>query len=215
MTDSIGSVRQVMNTATGEIVQRISYDPFGQMLSNSNPSFQLIGFAGGLYDKDTGLTQFGARWYDAEVGRWLSKDPILFAGGDTNLYGYVENDPVNWIDSTGEIKNNPNSNGGGGVPGGPGGGSGGTGFGGTSGGSGRGGSGSGSSGASAMCEVESPIRGYTRHGLNQAISRDGGRGVSPQAINEAVRSPVSVQTGNNGTTIYTGPNATVILNSVA
>ena len=101
MTDSIGSVRQVMNTATGEIVQRISYDPFGQMLSNSNPSFQLIGFAGGLYDKDTGLTQFGARWYDAEVGRWLSKDPILFAGGDTNLYGYTFNDPINRIDPTG------------------------------------------------------------------------------------------------------------------
>jgi RHS repeat-associated protein len=41
---------------------------------------------------------YSARDYDAETGRWLAKDPILFAGGDTNLYGYVENDPINHID---------------------------------------------------------------------------------------------------------------------
>jgi uncharacterized protein RhaS with RHS repeats len=45
--------------------------------------------------------RFGARDYDPEIGRWLSKDPILFAGGDTNLYGYVLNDPVNSIDPEG------------------------------------------------------------------------------------------------------------------
>jgi hypothetical protein len=40
------------------------------------------------------LTRFGARDYDAEVGRWTSKDPIRFAGGDSNLYGYVLGDPT-------------------------------------------------------------------------------------------------------------------------
>jgi uncharacterized protein RhaS with RHS repeats len=45
--------------------------------------------------------RFGARDYDAETGRWTAKDPILFAGGDTNLYGYVLNDPVNWVDLDG------------------------------------------------------------------------------------------------------------------
>ena len=39
--------------------------------------------------------------YDPSTGRWLSKDPILFGGGDTNLYGYVLNDPINFIDPTG------------------------------------------------------------------------------------------------------------------
>src|SRR5690606_8633872 len=47
--------------------------------------------------------RFGARDYDASIGRWLSKDPILFGGGDTNLYGYVMQDPINWIDPSGEV----------------------------------------------------------------------------------------------------------------
>lgn len=46
--------------------------------------------------------RFGARDYDAETGRWTAKDPILFGGGDTNLYGYVLNDPVNFNDPGGK-----------------------------------------------------------------------------------------------------------------
>ena len=60
-----------------------------------------MAFAGGLYDQHTKLTRFGARDYDAFTGRWTSKDPIGFAGGDVNLYGYVLNDPVNWVDING------------------------------------------------------------------------------------------------------------------
>ena len=56
---------------------------------------------GGIYDPDTGLVRFGARDYDPEVGRWTTKDPILFEGGDTNIYVYVGNDPVNAIDPEG------------------------------------------------------------------------------------------------------------------
>jgi len=71
--------------------------------SNSNPGFQPFGFAGGMYDSDTGLTRFGARDYDPETGRWTVKDPIRFDGGDTNLYGYVLNDPINFYDPLGLI----------------------------------------------------------------------------------------------------------------
>ena len=38
------------------------------------------------------------RLYDPEAGRWLSKDPVLFAGKDSNLYGYTFSDPVNYVD---------------------------------------------------------------------------------------------------------------------
>ncbi|MDR0407877.1 MAG: RHS repeat-associated core domain-containing protein [Campylobacteraceae bacterium] len=62
-----------------------------------------IGFAGGLYDHDTKLTKFGYRDYDSQTGRWMSKDPIDFDGGDSNLYGYVLGDPINFVDPTGEF----------------------------------------------------------------------------------------------------------------
>jgi RHS repeat-associated protein len=68
---------------------------------DSNPGFQPFGYAGGLYDQDTGLVRFGARDYDAEAGRWTGKDPIGFNGGDTKLYGYCGNDPLNIIDPSG------------------------------------------------------------------------------------------------------------------
>jgi RHS repeat-associated protein len=60
-----------------------------------------FGFTGGLYDRDTKLIHFGFREYDPFTGKWTAKDPILFAGGDTNLYGYVLGDPVSGIDPKG------------------------------------------------------------------------------------------------------------------
>jgi RHS repeat-associated protein len=68
-----------------------------------NPGFQPFGFAGGFYDYQTGLVRFGARDYDPETGRWTSKDPAGFGGGDTLLYAYCGNDPVNGTDPTGRV----------------------------------------------------------------------------------------------------------------
>ena len=99
--DQLGSVRLVINSATGQIAQRIDYDEWGNVLSDSNPGFQPFGFAGGLYDRDTGLVRFGARDYDPHVGRWTVKDPIGFGGGDTGLYGYVGGNPISYTDPNG------------------------------------------------------------------------------------------------------------------
>jgi len=101
LVDRIGSVRLVVNASDGTIVQRLDYDSFGRILTDTNPGFQPFGFAGGLSDPDTGLVRFGARDYDPELGRWTAKDPILFAGQQANLYVYVGNDPVNFVDFTG------------------------------------------------------------------------------------------------------------------
>ena len=104
VTDHLGSVRLVVNAATGEVAQRLDYDAFGRVLVDSNPGLQPFGYAGGLYDADTGLVRFGARDFDSISGKWLTKDPIGFAGG-TNQYAYVHNAPVQAFDPTGLIDN--------------------------------------------------------------------------------------------------------------
>jgi RHS repeat-associated protein len=101
VTDHLGSPRLVIDASTGEIVQRMDYDEFGNVMEDTNPGFQPFGFAGGLYDLDTGLVRFGARDYDSESGRWTAKDPIGFDGGDSNIYAYVSNDPINYLDVSG------------------------------------------------------------------------------------------------------------------
>ena len=105
ITDHLGSVRLVVNANTGAVVQRMDYSVFGYVTNDWVADGQTwrvpFGFAGGLYDPDTKLVRFGARDYDAEVGRWTAKDPIRFGGGDANLYGYVMTDPVNWTDPRG------------------------------------------------------------------------------------------------------------------
>ena len=101
ISDHLGSVRLVVNSADGTIIQSIDYDEFGNITLDTSPGFQPFGFAGGIYDQHTKLTRFGARDYDPVTGRWTSKDPIRFEGGDSNLYGYVINDPLNWSDPTG------------------------------------------------------------------------------------------------------------------
>ena len=101
ISDHLGSVHLVVNASTDAIAQQMNYDEFGRVIQDTNPGFQPFGFAGGLYDRDTGLTRFGARDYDPETGRWTTKDPIGFGGGDINLYVYSASDPINWIDPSG------------------------------------------------------------------------------------------------------------------
>ncbi len=99
--DQVGSLRVVADS-TGSVVKRIEYDSFGNIINDTDPLFEIpFGFAGGLHDRDTGLVRFGYRDYDPDVGRWTAKDPMLFAGGDTDLYGYCLSDPINFIDPLG------------------------------------------------------------------------------------------------------------------
>ncbi len=102
LSDHLGSPRLVVDISTGEIAQRIDYDVWGNINSDTNPGFQPFGFAGGVHDHHSGFVRFGARDYDPGTGRWTTKDPVKFNGGDTNLYGYVLNDPVNLVDPEGQ-----------------------------------------------------------------------------------------------------------------
>ena len=103
--ESLRAISRVLSPDnTTEMIKEITYDSYGNIISDSNPSFKVpFGFAGGLYDSDTGLVHFGYREYDPFTGKWTAKDPLLFDGGDSNLYGYVWSDPVNWIDPSGKV----------------------------------------------------------------------------------------------------------------
>ncbi len=91
--DQVGTLRAVSNS-NHNIVKEIVYDTYGNILSDSNPSFKVpFGFAGGLYDSDTQLIRFGYRDYDSFTGKWTAKDPIGFDGGD----------PVGGIDPSGLV----------------------------------------------------------------------------------------------------------------
>lgn len=58
-------------------------------------------YTGREWDKETGLYYYRARYYDPIEGRFISKDPISFAGGDVNLYGYTQQNPINFNDPAG------------------------------------------------------------------------------------------------------------------
>ena len=103
VTNQLGSPMAVVDVATGDVVQELDYDEFGRVTRDTNPEFQPFGFAGGLWDRETGLVRFGARDYDPETGRFTAPDPAGFAGGSTNLYGYALNDPVNITDPSGQV----------------------------------------------------------------------------------------------------------------
>ena len=101
ISDHLGSPRLIVDASNGNVVQRIDYDTWGSIINDTNPGFQPFGFAGGLYDRQTQFTRFGARDYEAWIGRWTVKDPIGFYGGDANLFSYVASDPINFYDPYG------------------------------------------------------------------------------------------------------------------
>ncbi|MCP4347388.1 MAG: RHS repeat-associated core domain-containing protein, partial [Desulfobacterales bacterium] len=108
--DQVGSLR-IVTDISGKTVKKLDYDSFGNVYYDSDPAFEIpFGFAGGLHDRDTGLVRFGYRDYDPDAGRWTAKDPILFVGRDTDLYGYAFNNPVNYTDSNGLAPIGPDGN---------------------------------------------------------------------------------------------------------
>ena len=96
--DQLGSTTTLTDSA-GSVVQQYRYSPFGESSRSTavNNPFQFTG----RESDETGLYYYRARQYSPKWGRFVSQDPIGFAGGDTNLYAYVGSDPVNANDAEG------------------------------------------------------------------------------------------------------------------
>lgn len=101
LADQLGSIRHLVD-ATGIVRNEVTYNSFGQIVGQTNASWQpSLGFAGSIYDSDLDLYQMRSRYYDPGIGRFVSEDPIAFSGGDTNLVRYANNQPISQKDPYG------------------------------------------------------------------------------------------------------------------
>jgi RHS repeat-associated protein len=98
LSDMVGSTLALADSS-GALDTTYTYDPFGNVAVNgadTNP-YQFTG----RENDDTGLYYYRARYYSPTFQRFVSQDPIGFAGGDANLYSYVWNSPANFVDPPG------------------------------------------------------------------------------------------------------------------
>lgn len=115
LTDALGSPVAVTDT-TGTVQTEYTYEPFGKTTfsgASNSSSYQYTG----RENDGTGLYYYRARYYHPALQRFIGEDPLRFRSGDFNLFAYVSNNPVRFIDPLGLDKGSP---GGPGRPGGPG-----------------------------------------------------------------------------------------------
>ncbi len=97
-TDELGSVVG-LSDASGTLVEQYQYGPFGannEVSQLGNP----LRYTARRFDEDSGLYYYRARYYSTELGRFLQPDPLGYADG-LNIYAYVGNDPLNFVDPSG------------------------------------------------------------------------------------------------------------------
>ena len=97
--DQVNSV-VALSDHNGQTVQNHSYGPFGEALASTGTSQNTMKYTGREQDGESGLYYYRARYYDPELGRFISEDPIGFDGG-VNFYAYVRNNPLIYNDPTG------------------------------------------------------------------------------------------------------------------
>jgi RHS repeat-associated protein len=99
LTDALGSPVAVTDNA-GFVQTEYTYEPFGKTTftgASSSNSYQYTG----RENDGTALYYYRARYYHAELQRFMSEDPIRLKAGDTNFYAYVVNNPINASDPHG------------------------------------------------------------------------------------------------------------------
>lgn len=108
--DALGSPVAATDEA-GNLLWREAYKPYGERILKQDNDTNDTWYTGKQEDKTTGLSYFGARWYDPVIGRFMSIDPVGFKEGNIhsfNRYAYANNNPYKFIDPDGEesVRNN-------------------------------------------------------------------------------------------------------------
>jgi RHS repeat-associated protein len=101
--DHLGGVN-VITDINGLVAQLIEYDPWGKISRSEGGGEGIIRFTGQKLDVESGLLYYGGRYYDPELGRFISPDPFvpeMFNPQSLNRYAYVNNNPVNYVDPSG------------------------------------------------------------------------------------------------------------------
>jgi len=97
--DHLGSIRE-MTDGNGVVHARYDYDPRGRLTKVQGDSDSDFTYAGYYNHSSSGLYATLNRFYDPDLGRWISRDPIGETGG-INLYRYAANDPLKYTDPSG------------------------------------------------------------------------------------------------------------------
>jgi len=112
--DHLGSVN-VITDGSGARCQLNEYDPWGKISRSEGGGEGIIRFTGQKLDVESGLLYYGGRYYDPELGRFISPDPFvqeMFNPQSLNRYAYVTNNPVNYIDPSGYFHRHKKQSGG-------------------------------------------------------------------------------------------------------
>jgi RHS repeat-associated protein len=99
LTDALGSSVALADNS-GAVQTQYTYEPFGKTTATGATNTNTFQYTGREND-GTGLAYYRARYYHASLQRFISEDPIGFAGGDTNLYAYTHNQPISFRDPSG------------------------------------------------------------------------------------------------------------------
>ncbi|MBA5868325.1 MAG: hypothetical protein GDA67_16655 [Nitrospira sp. CR1.3] len=98
--DMLGSVSELTDSI-GTVAKAYAYDAYGNIVEQTGTVENSYTYTGREFDAETGLYHYRKRTYDSRLGRFISRDPAGFWGGDTNFYAYSYNEPMDWVDPYG------------------------------------------------------------------------------------------------------------------
>lgn len=100
--DGVGSVTSLSNS-TGSLAQSYTYDSLGNQTASSGSLTNFLRYTGREFDTETSLYYDRARYLDPSTGRFLSEEPMAYAGR-TSIYDYVDGNPTTYTDPSGNTK---------------------------------------------------------------------------------------------------------------